>query len=187
VLDRTVDLANYDLIVLALGNPTVELQINEHLFGSQEGPSLVVTWVEPLGIGGHGLLVGGTRDGGCFECLYTQTNDGASFGENRAAFAAPGQSFGRDISGCGTLYTPYGSSDAVRTAVLATRLTIDALTGREPGSPLLSWKGDPDAFRAAGFRLAPRFAQSESTLHGTRYAYRNVGCRVCGPEARRQP
>ncbi|MCC6175204.1 MAG: ThiF family adenylyltransferase [Chloroflexi bacterium] len=187
VLDRAINLADYDLIVLALGNPTIELQINEHLHEIQKGPPLLVTWVEPLGIGGHTLLTGETHDGGCFECLYTQTDGEASFVENRAAFAAPGQSFGRDISGCGTLYTPYGSADAVRTAVMATRLAIDALTGRELGSPLLSWKGDPDAFQAAGFRLAPRFSLSESALAETQYAYRNIGCRVCSPEVRQQP
>jgi hypothetical protein len=186
LLDRTLDLASYDLVILTLGNPTAELQINECLFGIHEGPVLLVAWVEPLGIGGHALLVGRARDGGCFECLYTSIAE-ASFSENRAAFAGVGQSFGRDISGCGTLYTPYGSLDAVRTAAMAAGLAVDALTGSERGSPLLSWKGDARAFTDAGFRLAPRFALSEAALAESRYAYRNDKCRVCGSESQQRP
>ncbi|MGH2530928.1 MAG: E2/UBC family protein [Thermomicrobiales bacterium] len=99
---------------------------------------------------------------------------------NRAAFAAPGQLFGRALSGCGSLHTPFGSVDAVRTAALAARLAIDALTGTEPGNPLRSWKGDAAAFEAAGFRPSPRYGASRDELDRQQYSYRSVRCPVCG-------
>lgn len=176
----TVDLADYDLVVLALGNPTVELEINARLHGTSTGPAVLVTWVEPLGIGGHALLAGNSHGGGCFECLYTSPSGDDGIVENRAAFAEPGQIFGRALSGCGSLYTPYASMDALQTAILAARLAVDALTGSELGNPLLSWKGDAGAFTAAGFRVSPRFDATHDQLYGQRYSYHNSHCHNCG-------
>jgi molybdopterin-synthase adenylyltransferase len=178
--EGAIDLRAYDLVVFALGNPTVELALNEQIHAMGDGPMALFAWLEPLGIGGHALLVGNDRQGGCFECLYTPPEGGDGGLANRAAFAAPGQSFGRALSGCGSLHTPYGSIDATRTANLAARLAIDALAGREGGNPLLSWKGDAAAFQAAGFRTSPRHAIPEVDLLQHRFAYRASDCRVCG-------
>ncbi len=181
--DGRVDLAGYDLVVLALGNPTVELAINERLHGLPNGPPAIVTWLEPLGIGGHALLAGNAPGGGCFECLYTSSDDNDEALESRAAFAAPGQPFGRALSGCGSLFTPYGSVDAARTAALAARLAVDTLCGKEVGNPLLSWKGDATAFDEAGFRVSPRYGFTGDDLHRLRYAHRTSRCPVCGVRA----
>lgn len=179
--DGSVDLAAYDLVICALGNPTVELAMNERLHALRDGPATLFTWLEPLGIGGHALLVADRGDGGCFECLYTSADEVETL-DNRAAFAGPRQSFGRALSGCGSLHTPYGSVDAVQTAAQAVRLAVDALTGRETGNPLVSWKGPASAFEAAGYRLSRRYAATSDELRGQRYAYRSPSCRVCGSD-----
>lgn len=179
VADGSVNITAYDMLLLALGNPTVELAINEHLHALRDGPPAVFTWLEPLGIGGHALLTHNSAGGGCFECLFTSPGNQEVL-ENRAAFAAPGQSFGRALSGCGSLHTPYGSVDAVQTAVLATRLALAALLGTETGNPLCSWKGAADAFTAAGFHLSPRYVATEAELAHHRYTYQSTGCRICG-------
>src|SRR6266567_57438 len=180
--EGSIQLADYDLLVLAIGNPTVELEINAQAHALRGGPTVVFTWLEPLGIGGHALLTRNAPGGGCFECLYTSPVGNEKFLENRAAFAAPGQSFGRALSGCGSLYTPYGAMDAARTAAMAARLAVDALTGKEPGNPLLSWKGDAADFLAEGFRLSPRFRATEDDLRRHRYAYWNTRCRICNAQ-----
>jgi molybdopterin/thiamine biosynthesis adenylyltransferase len=179
VADGSVNIAAYDMLLLALGNPTIELAINEHLHALRDGPPAVFTWLEPLGIGGHALLTHNSTGGGCFECLYTSPGDQEVL-DNRAAFAAPGQAFGRALSGCGSLHTPYGSVDAVQTAALATRLALAALLGTETGNPLCSWKGAADTFTAAGFRLSPRYEATEAELAHHRYTYQSTGCRICG-------
>jgi molybdopterin/thiamine biosynthesis adenylyltransferase len=184
VLDQeSIDVSSYDLIVSALGNPTVELAINEHLHKLQNGPAALFAWLEPLGIGGHALLVTDGSSAGCFECLYTSP-DGEGTLNNRAAFAAPGQSFGRALSGCGSLHTPYGSIDSVCTATLGVRLAIAALTGKETGNPLVSWKGEASLFEAEGYRVSPRYGASENELHQQRYAYQSPYCPVCDPGRR---
>lgn len=173
-----VRLSQYDLVILAIGNPTVELYINELIF-SQERAMAIFTWLDPLGIGGHALLVH-PRKNGCFECLYTSMIDGSGTLQNRASFAAPDQYFGRDLSGCASLHTPYGMIDAANTANLATRLAINALAEKENGNPLLSWKGDATDFQIEGFRLSSRYSSSPTQLHEQRYSYYNPACRVCG-------
>jgi molybdopterin-synthase adenylyltransferase len=172
------------MLVLAIGNPTVELEINEQVHALRNGPAIVFVWLEPLGIGGHALLAGNAPDGGCFECLYTASKSDEEILGNRAAFAAPGQSFGRALSGCGSLFTPYGAIDAAKTATIAARLAVEALIGKERGNPLLSWKGDAADFVAEGFRLSPRFSATEEDLRRLQYGYRSAQCRVCNPQER---
>jgi molybdopterin/thiamine biosynthesis adenylyltransferase len=169
---------DYDVIVAATGNPTAERWLNQQLHLSASNPPALFTWLEAYGIGGHAVL---TRPGtpGCLECLYTIAS-GQGILANRAAFAADGQVFSLSLAGCSARHTPYGALDAARTAELAARLTVRLLLGREPGSPLLSWKGDSDDFLQAGFVLADRFTASEERLFTNRYAYGQPTCRVCG-------
>jgi len=180
ILDQgKLNFADYDLMVIAIGNPTVELMINAHIHTLDHAPAAIFTWVEPLGLGGHVLLINNTRAVGCFECLYTSPIDGYNL-VNRASFAGPGQSFGRALSGCGSLHTPYGALDALQTAHLATRLGIDALIGKETGNPLSSWRGDATSFTAEDFVVSERYACTESELLHQRYHYQSALCRICG-------
>lgn len=173
--------SEYDLLIVALGDDTVSLYLNEVLYTRKNAPPVIFTWLEPHGIGGHALLVDNSDRKGCLECLFTPIlGDDESAFHNRAAFAASGQSFAKDISGCGSLFTPYGASDAVQTAVLASRLAMDALLGEVNGSPLLSWKGNDREFLRAGFRLSDRYDLTEEELFEKRYDYHNPKCPVCG-------
>jgi molybdopterin/thiamine biosynthesis adenylyltransferase len=174
-------LENFDLVVLATGNPTVELEVNARLRASAASPPAVFTWLEPLGLGGHALLTGNGKSSGCYECLYTPPEEGVGGAlDNRASFAAPGQRFGRALNGCGSLHTPYGSADALRTAALTARLVVDALLSEEAGNPLRSWKGDGHDFGRAGFETSTRYAQTVEDLDARRYAYATPRCAACG-------
>ena len=187
---RILRLRDFDVVVCALGKPTLELHLNEQLWNLPTSTKTVFTWVEPHGIGGHALLV---RPGeqGCFECLYTPPDAHAHITlANRAAFAAPppeGRSFGKALSGCGSLFTPYGSLDAAQSAQAAVRLAVGALDGKVKGSPLHSWKGDAAAFEQEGFTVTRRHAQSVDQLEAQRFDYKSPSCPVCGtdPKGRR--
>lgn len=182
IADGTLDLSTYDLMICALGDPTIELEINALLQSLRDRPRALFTWVEAYGIGGHAVAVNSPRGTGCYECLFTDPNQDEVFA-NRASFAAPNQRFAKNISGCGTLFTPYGSIDSVRTATLAARLALDVLLDKESGNPLLSWKGDAQDFRAAGFVTTARFEQSEERLFEDRYRYATQECLACGAAA----
>ncbi|WP_437508309.1 ThiF family adenylyltransferase [Sorangium sp. So ce1099] len=178
---REIDLGKIDLLLYAAGDPTVGLYVNEQMHRATSAPALLLTWLEPHGIGGHALLANTLRAGarGCFECLFDSPL-GEGERRNRADFAGPDQHFAKDVSGCATMYTPYADLDAARTAELAARLALDFLQGREVGHPLLSWKGDGSAFRAAGFRTSDRHELGETQLHGGRFDYVREACVVCG-------
>lgn len=184
--EATLDLSAFDLVICALGNPTVELAFDEYLHRrpGQQRPA-IYAWLEPFGIGGHAVATGNRPSGGCFACLYISPIAGNDELNNRAAFAVPdpGRPFARDLSGCGSLHTPYGSLDAMRTAALAAGLAVDILSGREQGNPLRSWKGNPMAYQAAGYEVSPRFAMSEEQLHDSRYSHQTARCPVCGAGA----
>jgi hypothetical protein len=179
-LDRSmVRLSEYDLIVSALGNPTSELALNERVRGREDGPPVIFTWLEPLGIGGHAVLTGHRGKPGCFECLYMLPDQTDVPMHNRASFGGAGQIYSRTLAGCTNLYTPYGSLDAAQTAQLAARLAIDVLVGRESRNVLRSWKGRPELFTEAGFELAHRYHRSEDELRQLEASYPSSGCRIC--------
>lgn len=173
----TFDPDTYDLLIVALGDPSLSLYLNE-LFHDDKfyRPATLFAWLEAYGIGGHVLLTNNAESVGCLECLYT-TSEGTTY--NRASFAAPNQSFVKDLSGCGSVFTPFGNLDAIRTASLAVQTATEFLLGQEPGNPLVSWKGNSSAFTEAGKVLSPRYELTEDQLTEHRYNYAKYECRVC--------
>lgn len=180
-MEGSVDPSSFDLVICALGNPTVELAFDEYLHGLARRPPAIYTWLEPFGIGGHAVVTGNEPDG-CFACLHASPVEGEDELWNRAAFCVPdpARPFARAISGCGSLHTPYGSMAAARTGVLAAGLAVDVLSGREQRNPLLSWKGDAAYYRAAGYQPSNRFGMSEEQLFASRYTWVSPRCPVCG-------
>lgn len=176
--DGTINLAAYDLIISAIGNPTSELALNEKVRCGTDGPPIIFTWVDPYGIGGHAVLTGMDGAAGCFECLYTGADDKDAL-HNRASFAAPNQVFRRSLAGCDTLYTPYGSLDAAQTAQTAARLALDVLIGRVEKNHVRSWKGDPTAFTDQGFILSDRYSLSLDELEQRKTDFAHPSCPVC--------
>ncbi len=179
IKEGLLDLSSFDLAIFATGDPTVELYTNRLLHQRTGSPITVFTWLEPHGIGGHALLTRPSEPG-CLQCLFTSESAADTPLHNRAAFAAYGQIFGKDDLGCGSLYTPYSALDAQKTAESAARLALLSLTGREQGSPIVSWKGIDDDFVAANFQVSPRYQLTPDQLHASRYSYINSLCPVCG-------
>ncbi|MCM3716628.1 ThiF family adenylyltransferase [Alkalihalobacillus oceani] len=167
-----------DLVIIALGAPTEELYINEKMRKMNGAPPTLFTWLDPLGLGGHALLTRKEATG-CFQCLFTQPDTPSRLIANQASFAAPGQNFRKSIAGCQSVFTPYGSIDALETAVMATRLALRVLAGEEKGSPLMSWKGDSTELLSQGYQLSERYGFSSEVLFDTRYLYKNENCAIC--------
>jgi molybdopterin/thiamine biosynthesis adenylyltransferase len=149
-----IRIGDFDLILSALGNVTVELAFNKYIHGI-DSPPVIFAWLEPYGIGGHALL---TRlddsQKGCLKCLY-QIKDGELY--CRASFAEKGQVFIKNINGCRNVFTPFGSLDAIKTAELATRLAIATLNGEVKTNLIRSWRGDAAIFLKNGKKLSSRY------------------------------
>lgn len=178
-----VDPRNYDLVVSATGDPNVDRGLNERLRPDDHRPALIFTWLEPLGIGGHALALppASSSAAGCLECLFTpHADDVAPVLANRAAFAAQGQVFTRELAGCGNAFTPYSSLDAVQTASLAARLAVSVLLGDVDKPLLQSWRGGDQAFRAAGLHTSSRYDLDAVDLERGGTNIYMAGCPVCG-------
>ncbi|PRR70131.1 ThiF family adenylyltransferase [Clostridium thermopalmarium] len=180
ISNNIVDFWKYDLVIVAIGNPTIELYINEYFHKKNGMPPVIFTWLEAYGIGGHAILTNNNNKNGCLKCLYTDPFDKQAPLYNRASFAAAGQFFAKQISGCGSVYMPYGSIDSMQTAIVATRLAIDVLIGKEKDNPILSWKGNADLFLDNGFKLSEYYFLTNENLFNSRYLYKNDFCDICG-------
>ena len=180
VLDgKHVDVRAVSAVVVAIGDPSESRYLNEALLAADL--PVVFAWLEPLGLGGHALATR-PRTSGCYECLYSEPDGGERLGA-RSDFSASGQQFTRDVSGCDSVFTPYGDLDARRSAELAARSCVELLARADSPSTLMSWKGDPTAFTAAGFTTSARWNMSQDQLVESRNAFSSPGCPVCGKTA----
>lgn len=166
-------LLSADLIVIAIGEETAELRLNDLL--ARELP-VIHTWLEPLGVGGHALFVAPVPARGCYRCLFSVGAEGLA---NRASFARSGQAFQRTHAACQGNFTPYGEMDADRTAIEASRLCLQALAGTVTRSVLVSWFGDPSHFSAEGFALSQRASLFQPGEMRHEYNFAATGCSGC--------
>lgn len=172
-------MSDYDLIVSATGNPTVDLAINDAICNGSDYPAFVACFNEPYGIGGH--AIGVLKEGGCLRCLYSDPISGelSSF---QGSFVEAGQSFSKSLSGCAGTYVEYSVLDSQQTATMASRLIIDILNGKCMQSKIVSWIGSPEKLRNAGFITSEYysdFEQNGATMIN-RYFSRMERCRSCG-------
>lgn len=138
-----------DALVVAIGNATIPLKLNDD-FAEQHFPVPVVyTWLEPYGLGGHAVLVRYDRPG-CLRCLFRDDSGLAPTFE----FARPGQVFARNELGCHGMYVPYADLDARQTAQVAARLVEQASAHPDKAPWRTSWRGDSSSFVRAGYEVS---------------------------------
>lgn len=176
IAKKKIDLSNYEAVIVATGNATINQFLSKKFIEQIPGTPILFSWLDPFGIGGH-CLVSNLSAEGCFQCLYS--NEGLF---NSASFAHPSQpkSFSKNISGCGSMYVPYGSLDAINTAILAVRKLLEIFSGKEKHNSIFSWKGDPGLFLSEGYKLSPRFNQCQEELLSAKFLFINQNCKVCG-------
>jgi|GEM_PF-2079373 Dinucleotide-utilizing enzymes involved in molybdopterin and thiamine biosynthesis family 2 len=163
-----------DLIIIAIGEPTIELMLNE-LLGLLK-PRLHV-WVEPLGIGAHILATGISKKQGCYHCIYEEDE---KFGlVNKASFAAPGQRFQRTMGGCAGQFIPFAGLDADRIAGEAVRLASQILTEQEKEHVLISVREDEQLFREMGYQISLRAKRIPCGVRHRETAFVSDTCPVC--------
>lgn len=176
-----IKLSEYDLVIVSVGNPITEFKLNE-IFKDHYLSKVIFTWLEPLDIGGHLLKLDYT-DVGCYKCLYDFEHNGDVLElVNMASFFAPGQSFEKDMEGCGTAFTPYGSNSAKKTANLVVENAIKLLKNKSSIPQLISWKGDNDQAHENNFKLAKRYSLSSENLEAGGKTFQRYNCDVCNEQ-----
>jgi molybdopterin/thiamine biosynthesis adenylyltransferase len=162
-----------DVIVIAIGNPTIPLKLNDEFVEQRFPVPVVYAWLEPYGIGGHAVLVRYDRRG-CLRCLFRED----PVLESTIDFAAPGQKFGRHELGCHGMYVPYADLDARETALHAARLVERLSRSPDTAAWRVSWRGDSAAFTAANLKLSSNYDAYPSGFSGR--VESREDCRACG-------
>lgn len=170
--DKATDIKEYDLVISATGDPTMNLYLNK--LANELDIPLLIGWNEPLGVGGHAQL-SVPEQRGCYRCLYRNTYNTASF----AAKEQP-KPFHRKHLGCGEVYTPFSALDSIRTSVLMAQTAIAFLTGASNQAQIASWKGDKSDFESEGFKLSNRYTkQTQEEMNANRFGFVQDSCPHC--------
>ncbi len=156
-------LNNYDLIIIAIGSPTHERLFHNYLSQLSSPPSVIYTWLEGYGIGGHAVLDVGTSSG-CLRCAYVDPETGKRGLASNLNFFKPDQNIVKNYAGCGEMYIPYGAIHSTQTAVMASDLAVRYLEGKITESKKVSWKGEEHDALEQGIELSPRFEIFNSSL-----------------------
>lgn len=180
-VDRTVEtvilenpdrLRQYDLIISALGEPTLNLAINDLLITHQIGVPFIVCFNEPYGIGGH-VITTNISNESCLRCFYTDPVYGTlcSF---RGSLVETNQTFKKSLSGCSGIFVPYSTLDSQQTAIYAAQKAVKVLTGELPHNDFYTWRGDASLLISQGFEASEYFFSGAEVKR-----FSNSICPIC--------
>ena len=149
-------LEQFDLIMVAIGSPTVERVFAEYCREHCIEVPVINCWVEAYGVGGHAILdVPGMK--GCWHCAYV---DPDTLGRGLASnlnFLEPNQALTVTHGGCGIQFLPYSGIAAGLTATMTSDLCVRFLKGDIRTSSTVSWKGSSVEAEERGFKLTYRY------------------------------
>ncbi len=129
----------FDLVVVAIGSPTVERVFAEFCRHECLPVPVMNSWLEAYGIGGHAILAV-PRQRGCWHCAYVNPSTLEHGLTSNLNFLEPGQIVMSSLGGCGTQFLPYSGIAASCTATMAAGLAVDFLGGEVAASSKVSWK-----------------------------------------------
>lgn len=173
-------LARLDGIVVAFGAPSVERSFARYFRGTGLRLPVVFTWLEALDLGGHSVLTW-TDAKGCLDCLY-RDDEGFPSLSPRTAYLEPDQTVTRNLTGCASIFVPFGALQARKTGLMAAEHILGALGDPGPASYRF-WVGEGAAAAEAGLKTTPwhQIAATVSQLEGTRRAFGRP-CKQCRNE-----
>ena len=167
----------YDLIVIAIGSPTHERIFANYLSSISAKPTIINTWLEGYGVGGHATLSSPDKKG-CLLCAFVDNNTFSRGLASNLSFIEPNQNLTTNIAGCGDLFLPFSSIDAGKTALIAADLSVQCLMGRLEGSYSVSWKGDDVEAKGHDIALSHRYYNFSESL--IKVPLHHEGCDQCG-------
>lgn len=172
--DYRLDL--YDLLIIAIGDPTQERFFKQHLIDNNIDITTLNCWLEGYGVGGHAVLdINGQK--GCLLCAYVDMAEGTRGLHSNLNFIEANQEVMKSIAGCGNQFISYGAVSSAQTAVMASSLAIQYLEGKQTTSCKVSWKGTDDDATAQGIALTHRYYHFKESLQ--LLPLLNEDCDVC--------
>ena len=170
-------LRTFDLVVIAIGSPTVERIFAEFCHQERVGVPVINCWLEGFGIGGHAILtVPETK--GCWHCAYVDPKTLTRGLVSNLNFLAPDQIVMRNRGGCGTQFLPFSGIAAGYTASIAADLAVRFLEGQVAKSSKVSWKGSDAEGARTSLAVTWRYRHFTESLRIL--PLHDGNCDVCG-------
>ena len=149
---KTAKFDDIDAVVFAFGLPTLERSFCQAIRAkAKRRIPMLFTWLEPLDLGGHSVVTW-TDEPGCLDCLY-RDDEGQDSLQGRTAFLVPNQVVSKNLTGCSSIFVPYGALQSRRTALMAAEHLLSALN--TPGPSYRYWVGDGRIAAEQGLRTTP--------------------------------
>ena len=162
-LRDTETLRGFDLVVIAIGSPTVERAFAEFCLEAESSVPTLSCWLEGYGVGGHAILaVPGSA--GCWHCAYVNPSTLEPGLASNLNFLAENQVVMRNQGGCGTQFLPFSGIAARQTAAMAADLAVAFLSGEVRESSRVSWKGRVAAAERACLQTTFRYRHFNESL-----------------------
>jgi len=159
---KVANLESVDGVVIALGMPSLERSFSRALRGSKKPLPILFTWLEALDLGGHSVLSWSDNEG-CVDCLY-RDDEGHPALHPRTSFLEPDQQVSRNLTGCASVFIPFGALQARRTGLMAAEHMLLALNG-EAKSSYRYWVGEGSAAAGQGLRTTSWWKEARDTPH----------------------
>ena len=173
--EKEIDLEKCDLLIIAIGNISIERRINFLQIKGEINCPVVYLWIEPFGVGGHILYIH-PNDQGCFDCCFD--NDGTF----KYSIAKPDKQFQKRESGCQGTFIPYSSLQIEQFISIAGKKILEILDGRLKKSMLFTWVGDIEEFEDMKFKINSMYATKSSYSIIERKILSQEICETCGKE-----
>lgn len=152
-------LNNYDFVIVATANKSMERRMNDLLKRGVIRASLMFIWMESFGVGGHLLYISNDNKG-CYNCCMTQT------GNFKYTIAVENSDFLKRESGCQSTYVPYSNLDIEQFISIIGRKIISIINNSPEKNLLFTWLGDINRFEDMGYKIQERWVAEESfTVH----------------------
>lgn len=170
-------LRSFDLVIIAIGSPTVERAFAEYCLDADVGVPTVNCWLEGYGIGGNAILAVPGRHG-CWHCAYVNPNTLEPGLASNLNFLTENQIVMRNHGGCGAQFLPFSGIAARQTAAMTADLAAAFLSGEVRESSRVSWKGRVTAAERACLETTYRYRHFEQSLRVL--PLRDENCGYCG-------
>ena len=162
-----------DLIILAIGNLSVEKRISYLCkIGIIRSPLLLV-WMEPYGVAGHALFIH-PLSGGCLNCCI----DADGYFVHSVARKRKDSYFVRE-AGCQSSYLPYSYQHISNYINMVLSKIIEVLQNNYSSSYLWTWLGDKSTFIEKGYKMNCKWKYKKIYhMYEQRIEHRK-GCLTC--------
>jgi len=165
-------LNNYDLIIVALANMSIERRLNFLLRKGVIAAPLLFLWLEPYGVAGQILYIH-PINGCCYQCCLDYD------GEFLYSVAKSNEEFYKREAGCQSTFVPYSNLEIEYFTAIAGKKIIGFLEDQPKVSILYTWLGNLAFFKSLGYQIKDEwFADLSYSIH-EKIISQSKNCKIC--------